>query len=200
VTLDRYRPSLPRLLRPLIRTAIRTGLTPNRSSLLAFFSAAIGGLCFTRWLLLPALVAVALNAIFDALDGEIARDLGIDSPRGDVLDHVLDRYADIFLITGILVAGPVPWEVGLFGLTGVLMASYLGTQAQAVGVGRYYGGLIGRADRLVLMIIATGLDIAPLPRPVGLPYLGWLLLLFGILGHITAVQRFVFIWRQLVRD
>ena len=41
----------------------------------------------------------------------------------------------------------VPWQIGVFALTGVLMSSYLGTQAQAVGVGRYYGGILGRADR-----------------------------------------------------
>ncbi len=43
----------------------------------------------------------------------------------------------------------VSWQIGVFALTGVLMASYLGTQAQAVGVGRYYGGLLGRSDRSV---------------------------------------------------
>jgi len=200
MTLDRYRSSLPRLIHPLISTAARIGLTPNGSTMLAFVFAVVSGICFARWWLLPAVVAVALNAVFDALDGAIAREQGIDSAQGDLLDHVLDRYADIILITGILLAGPVPWEAGLFALTGVLMASYLGTQAQAVGVGRYYGGLLGRADRLVLLVIAGGLDAAGIHRPLGIPFLGWVLLLFGLFGHLTAVQRFVFIWRQLVRD
>lgn len=197
MTLDRYRSTLPRLLHPLVSGATRIGLTPNGCTMLAFVFAVLSGICFARWWLLPAVVAVALNAVFDALDGAIAREQGIDSVQGDLLDHVLDRYADIILITGILLAGPVPWEAGIFALTGVLMASYLGTQAQAVGVGRYYGGLLGRADRLVLLVIAGGLDAAGIPWPLGLPFLGWVLLLFGLFGHVTAVQRFVYIWRRL---
>jgi archaetidylinositol phosphate synthase len=69
------------------------------------------------------------------MDGAVAREMKIQSRRGDFLDHAVDRYADIFIITGIFAGGLVPWQIGVFALTGVLMASYLGTQAQAVGVG-----------------------------------------------------------------
>ena len=80
--------------------------------------------------------------------------MNIEGPKGDFLDHVVDRYADIFIITGIIGGGNSGWLIGIFALTGVLMSSYLGTQAQAVGVGRYYGGLLGRADRLLLIMVA----------------------------------------------
>jgi archaetidylinositol phosphate synthase len=77
------------------------------------------------------------------------------------------------------------------------MSSYLGTQAQAVGVGRYYGGILGRADRLVLIIIAGALTVL-LPETIyGMNFLGWLLVIFGIFGHYTALQRFVHVWRQI---
>ena len=142
-------------------------------------------------------VMVALNAVFDALDGALARDMGIASPRGDFLDHVIDRYADIFIITGIFAGGAAPWPIGVFALTGVLMSSYLGTQAQAVGVGRYYGGILGRADRLLLIIIAGVLTILIPGEIYGLNYLGWLLVIFGIFGHYTAFQRFVHVWRNI---
>ena len=144
-----------------------------------------------------AIFLVALNALFDALDGAVARQMQLASPRGDFLDHVLDRYADIFIITGIFAGGAAPWIIGVFGLTGVLMSSYLGTQAQAVGVGRYYGGTLGRADRLVL-IVAAGLLTIGLPAGLfGLSFLGWLLLVFGVFGHSTAVQRFFYVWGRV---
>jgi archaetidylinositol phosphate synthase len=77
------------------------------------------------------------------------------------------------------------------------MSSYLGTQAQAVGVGRYYGGLLGRADRLVLIMAVGIIDlIAPLSF-YGLGWFGWLLVLFGIFGHITAFQRFAYVWAKV---
>ena len=77
------------------------------------------------------------------------------------------------------------------------MSSYLGTQAQAVGVGRYYGGLLGRADRLVLIMVVGIIDlIAPITF-YWLGWFGWLLLLFGIFGHITAIQRFAYVWAKV---
>ena len=89
---------------------------------------------------------VAINAVFDAIDGALARELKVASLRGDFIDHVSDRYADIVIITGIFAGGAASWEIGVFALTGVLMSSYMGTQAQALGVGRYYGGVLGGAD------------------------------------------------------
>jgi archaetidylinositol phosphate synthase len=143
------------------------------------------------------IIAVAVTAFCDMMDGAVAREMKIQSLRGDFLDHAVDRYADIFIICGLFAGGLVPWPVGVFALTGVLMSSYLGTQAQAVGVGRFYGGLLGRADRLVLIMV---FGIIGLIYPVtfyGLTWLGWLMLLFGFFGHITAFQRFAHVWANV---
>jgi archaetidylinositol phosphate synthase len=66
-----------------------------------------------------------------------------------------------------------------------------------VGVGRYYGGILGRADRLV-MILVVGIASLLYPSPiVGLTLLGWMLVLFGLFGHITALQRFAYVWAKV---
>ncbi|KUG19796.1 cdp-diacylglycerol--glycerol-3-phosphate 3-phosphatidyltransferase [hydrocarbon metagenome] len=182
---------------PLIAISRRLGMTPNCSSLISFVFSAAAGVAFYFGGIALGVLMVAFNALFDALDGALARDLGIASLRGDFLDHVIDRYADIFIITGIFAGGAAPWQIGVFALTGVLMSSYLGTQAQAVGVGRNYGGILGRADRLMLIILAGALTILIPGTLLGLTYLGWLLVIFGIFGHYTALQRFVHTWRQI---
>jgi Phosphatidylglycerophosphate synthase len=197
MTLDRLRPYTAVLLRPFTDLSQRAGLTPNVYSVLSFLAAIAAGYAFYTGYLAAALILVFANAFSDALDGTLARALGKAGLRGDFLDHVIDRYADIFIITGIFANGAIPWPVGVFGLTGVLMASYMGTQAQAVGVGRYYGGLLGRADRLVLILGAGILDLLAVGHPYSLPYLGWLLLIFGALGHTTAIQRFLHVWRRM---
>lgn len=197
MTLDRYRPLTGDLLRPLVRLCIRAGIHADVFSALAFLAAVAAGVAFYRGLLVLALLCVFLNALCDALDGALARAMKTASLRGDVLDHVLDRYADIFIITGIFAGGAVTWPVGVFALTGVLMSSYMGTQAQAVGIGRYYGGILGRADRLVLILIAGLLDVLSVPQLLSLTFLGWLLLIFGLLGHYTAIQRFAHIWKKM---
>jgi archaetidylinositol phosphate synthase len=197
MTLDQFRPHAGRLLRPLAGLCIRAGLTPNSFSVMAFIASVAAGFGFLAGEVAAATVLVAVNALFDSLDGIMAREMQLASTRGDFLDHVLDRYADIFIITGIFAGGAAPWFVGVFGLTGVLMSSYLGTQAQAVGVGRYYGGTLGRADRLVLIVLA-GLLTLWMPAGVsGITFLGWLLVVFGVFGHATAIQRFFYVWGRI---
>ena len=197
MTLDQFRPQVQGIIQPVVNLMRKIGVTPNGLSLASFFVSALAGIAFYAGGVVLGVVMVALNAVFDALDGALALDLGIAGRRGGFLDHVIDRYADIFIITGIFAGGAASWPIGVFALTGVLMSSYLGTQAQAVGVGRFYGGILGRADRLVLIIIAGVLTILIPGEIYGLNYLGWLLVIFGILGHYTALQRFAHVWRQI---
>jgi archaetidylinositol phosphate synthase len=182
---------------PLVSVAIRCRLTPNFFTIAALIASAGAGAFFFLRLELWGIVAVGLNALCDGMDGAVARELKIQSRRGDFLDHAVDRYADIFIITGIFAGGLVPWQIGVFALTGVLMASYLGTQAQAVGVGRYYGGILGRADRLVMILVVGIIELLIPMSFYGLSWFGWMLLLFGVFGHITAFQRFAYVWAKV---
>jgi archaetidylinositol phosphate synthase len=199
MTLDQLRPVANRVLDPLVSAADAVGLTPDRVSVIAFgFAAAAGGafyLATPLWYVAGALF-VFVNGWLDLLDGALAREQGVDSRGGDLLDHVLDRYADIVLIAG-LAAGVDRYALGLAAVTGVLMTSYLGTQIQAVGLGREYGGLVGRADRLALVGV-TGVAAAVVPgRLGGLTVVGWLLVLLTVVGHLTALQRFWGAWSDL---
>lgn len=197
MTLEVLRPHMNEIMAPFISLAKKVGLSPNNLTVGALVTAAVAGIFFFLGNVLAGTLFVALNALLDGLDGALARAENIQSIKGDLLDHVVDRYADIFIITGIFAGGFASWPVGVLALTGVLMSSYLGTQAQAVGVGRYYGGVLGRADRLVLILCAGLLTLA-FPSPFfGLSILGWLLLVFGVMGHITAAQRFIYVWRQM---
>ncbi len=197
MTLDQFRPQMQGIIQPMVDLIRKIGVTPNGLTIASFLVSALAGIAFYAGGVVLGTVMVAFNAVFDALDGALARDMGIAGLRGDFLDHVIDRYADIFIITGIFAGGASPWPIGVFALTGVLMSSYLGTQAQAVGVGRFYGGILGRADRLVLIIIAGVLTVLIPGEIYGLNYLGWLLVIFGIFGHYTAFQRFAHVWRQI---
>jgi archaetidylinositol phosphate synthase len=201
MTLDQYRSHAKVYFDPLVGIAIRCRLTPNFFTIAALAASAAAGMLFFLRLEIWGIIAVALNAFCDAMDGAVAREMKAQSKRGDFLDHAVDRYADIFIITGIFAGGMVPWQIGVLALTGVLMSSYLGTQAQAVGVGRYYGGLLGRADRLVLIMVVGIVDLLfPMNWYVlgfSLSWFGWLFVLFGIFGHITAFQRFAYVWAKV---
>jgi archaetidylinositol phosphate synthase len=201
MTLDRFRSVAGRLIVPFVSGAARLGLTPNAVSTLAFAVAVAAGGAFyfaqgTPALYLVGAVLVFVNGLLDLLDGALARELGTASKAGDLLDHVLDRYADIVIIVG-LAGGVGDWRLGIAAVTGVLMTSYLGTQAQAVGIDRVYGGLLGRADRLVLVGVVA-LVASFLPDALGaFSTVGWLLVVFAIVGHLTAIQRFYYSMQSL---
>ena len=200
MTLDKYRSVADRLLGPWVTAAARLGLSPDQVSVIAFGVAVAAGGAFavgTATFYVVGAVCVFLNGWLDLVDGALARRLDVASDGGDLLDHVLDRYADIAIIAGFT-AGVDAYALGFLAVTGVLMTSYMGTQIQAVGIGREYGGLLGRADRLALMgVVGLAAAVYPAPLVAGYSVVGLLLALFAAVGHLTAVQRFLGAWRDL---
>ncbi len=155
---ERVRPYVDRLARPFL------GWEPDRLSYAALTAAVVAGAVAAgvRWttplLFLAVSGLIFLAGVFDVLDGHVARARGRASPRGDFLDHVLDRYADVAILIGLAVSSYVDPLLALLALVSLLLTSYMGTQAQAVGQGRMYSGLLSRADRLVVLALATFLE------------------------------------------
>ncbi len=167
----------------------------------------LAGLFFTwepEHFLLLAAAMVGMNGLLDALDGKVARLAAKESKRGDFVDHVIDRYADVFILAGIALSPYCSIFTGLFAVIGVMLASYMGTQAQALGLRREYRGILGRADRLVLLIIVpivqyalVSLDVSEATDLLGYSLIGWMMIWFGLAGNVTALQRAHTIWKSL---
>lgn len=201
---DRVGPYLSRLATAFL------GWTPAQLTGVAFgLSVAAGGLAaLVRWttplLFLAVAALIFTSGVFDALDGEVARRTHRASRRGDFLDHVLDRYSDVAIVLGIAASGYVDPTVALLALVTLLLVSYLGTQGQALGVGRVYSGLLGRADRMLVLTLAAFLEFdlslpwpwaptAPLSRIqlAGLSFtvLDIAMVYFVVAGQVTAIMR-----------
>ncbi len=106
------------------------------------------------WRLIGAFALLFIAAELDALDGAVARAYDKVSKYGDWLDHTIDRLVDLSLLIAIGINTAwisVHW-LGWAAATMTLLGSYMGTQAQSVGLGRNYGGF-SRADRLVTTFI-----------------------------------------------
>ena len=168
---------------------------PNTITLISFGLASLAGLAYYFDLLLLSFLFLFLSALMDAVDGKVARTKGIASRRGDFLDHALDRYSDTAILLGIMFSHYATLWIGVLALTGVYLTSYLGTQAQAVGLKRIYGGILGRADRLVILIIL------PIVQFFWWGYYfsvtDWVMILFAVLGYTTSIQRFISAWKML---
>ena len=137
---------------------------------------------------------IFFSGVMDLLDGELARRRETESSQGDLIDHVLDRYSDMMVIGGLAI-GIEQYLIGFVAMSGAFMTSYVGTQIQAVGFDRTYSGILVRADRFILIFIA--IIINEILGPIG-PYnlIVLLLVVIGIVGHLTALQRFFGVWRE----
>ena len=199
MVVDDYRDFGTKILMPLARSM---PLGPMGISLVSLITAIAAGYSFymadldeKHWLLIGALM-VFLTAVFDALDGIVARTREIASRRGDLVDHTLDRVADIIIVGGIALGSLVDITLGFAAIIGILMLSYMGTQAQAVGAGREYAGLLGRADRLVVLIMV------PIIQYFSDGYQEWNYMTlmcygFAIICTASAIYRFNRIWAEL---
>lgn len=157
----------------------------------------------SEWLLLAAIM-VLVSGFFDALDGKVARISSKASKRGDFVDHVIDRYSDAIILGAIAVSSRCEISFGLFAVIGVLLASYMGTQAQALGLGREYRGILGRADRIAVLVIISIIQYALEAGDSSFAWdifdytlMSWMMVYFGLAGNITALQRARVIWKSL---
>jgi archaetidylinositol phosphate synthase len=203
MVLDNQRKNVDPILNSIAKRFIK--VNPNVLSWISLLFAFLAGLFFyisepnlelNNFYLYYAVIFVFLNGLFDAIDGKVAKLTKKASKRGDFLDHALDRFADVFMVGGLALS---PWcrypSIGLLAIVGMLLTSYMGTQAQAVGHKRNYSGLLGRADRLALLMVAPIIQhillyYTSFKLPLELFLLEWILIYFAVVGNITAVQRF----------
>jgi len=180
-----------------------TSINPDVLTWFALLFSVVAGVFFyfsnpatelQNYFLFFAVLFVFLNGLFDAIDGKVAKLTNKATARGDFLDHALDRYADVFMVGALALS---PWcrpPIGLLAIIGVLLTSYMGTQAQAIGFKRDYSGLLGRADRLALLIVFPLIQHIALSSSLQLPWnttiIEWVLIYFAVVGNITAIQRF----------
>lgn len=211
MVLDKHRADAEFTLAPVAKRFIN--VNPNTISWLGLIMAAVSGvLLYFSWnhhiLLVPAAVAVIVSGYFDALDGKIAKLAGKCSKKGDYLDHVFDRYADMFMIGAIAISGWCNTYIGLLAVVGVLLTSYMGTQAQAIGAKRLYDGLLGRADRVVLCFlfpiiqaIACALGYSHIEiADFSISWMEIMMIYFAVLGNLTAIQRGIITWHNLCEE
>jgi archaetidylinositol phosphate synthase len=201
MVLDRTRGRVDPLLTVIAKRF--TFVNPNFLTWFALlFSAIAGGFFYFsnpatelhNYFLFFAALFVFLNGLFDAIDGKVAKLTNKATRRGDFLDHALDRYADVFMVGALALSSWCRPPIGLLAIIGVLMTSYMGTQAQAIGYKRDYSGLLGRADRLALLIVFPLIQHIALRSsfqlPLNISILELVLMYFAVVGNITAIQRF----------
>jgi len=203
------RPRFIGYLEPVADLFVRLRITPNQISLL---SLAAGILCavlfFERQFLLGAL-ALLLSAIFDLIDGSVARKTGAHTNFGAVFDWIVDKYVDALALLGIGLAGiaivsqylPVPpiadFGIVTFAIIGSLMNTFIKPVVYAeIGYKEKVEGKIddplegvgffGRPETFLVLILGgvTGFIWAAV-------------IIIAVCTNLSALQRIMYLYRTL---
>ena len=137
------------------------------------------------WLLVAAVVLLAVNWFGDSLDGTVARVRHHERPRyGFYVDHVLDAVGIAFLFGGLVFGGYMSPAIG----AGFLLAYYLLTieialATHSVGVFRISYWKFGPTELRILVAVGT----LQLLRSEFVSLFGYRMLLFDIGGAVAIV-------------
>ena len=178
---------------PVGGTLAKTGISPNFITFLSLLFAMVSGYAYSMHFPLGGVFMIILTGILDMLDGAVARAAGKITKFGATFDHVLDRYAELFIVFGMVFGGYISWVLGFFALFGMLMASFTRAKAESVGgLASVTVGIAERQEKLLILILGSFLVwIFPFSE-----VLNYAAILVGVLSHITVAQRLHFTWIQ----
>ena len=173
------------------KLAHSVGLTPNHISGIGVLSSIISALLYLNAKAIPSLLVAATifllaSGFCDALDGALARIYGETTVFGGFLDSLLDRYVDAVVLGGIILGELCDLSWGLAALIGSLLVSYVRARAEAAGVKMETVGIAERAERLIILAVASLLSV------LWLETLGWSIVLLAILTNLTVLQRVIY--------
>jgi CDP-diacylglycerol--glycerol-3-phosphate 3-phosphatidyltransferase len=191
-----------RLIDPVANWLVKHGIHPNTITVIGTLCTLVGGIIYATGHIRTGGWFLGLTALFDVLDGTVARRSNTSSTFGAFLDSTLDRLADGFVLGGLTVFyatsrlhGSVPMLiVALMGLVGAFLTSYTRARAEALGLDAKIG-FLQRPERVVLLSAPQAF--------FGLVFNGWVLALITIIltvtAWITVVQRVAFVYTATTR-
>ncbi len=176
----------------------RMGITPDAITIVGTVGATAAALIFfTQGWWFTGTMLIWGFVMLDVLDGAVARASGQTTKFGAVLDSTGDRIADAAVFGSIgwyFARHDQPWMLAAALLCLVLgsLTSYIRARAEAAGLTATVG-IAERADRLIIVLVGTGLSGDHLRVPYVQAVALWVLV---AASAITVVQRMVTVWQQ----
>ncbi|MCX4630893.1 phosphatidylinositol phosphate synthase [Streptomyces sp. NBC_01443] len=204
--LNKYaRAFFTRVLTPFAAFLLRRGVSPDAVTLIGTAGVVAGALVFfPRGEFFWGTITITLFVFSDLVDGNMARQAGVSSRWGAFLDSTLDRVADAAIFGGLALwyAGNgndnVLCAVAIFCLASGQVVSYTKARGESIGLPVAVNGLIERAERLVISLVAaglSGLETFGAPSWIGvlLPIALWVVAVGSL---VTLIQRVVTVRRE----
>ena len=188
-----------RVIDPVANWLVRRGIHPNTITAVGTLCTLAGGIIYGTGHIRTGGFFLSATALFDVLDGTVARRSNKSSTFGAFLDSTLDRLADGALLGGLAVfyaLNPVHHNVPMLvvclaGLIGAFLTSYIRARAESLGVDAKVG-LVQRPERFVLLSAPQAIFGLVLNGFV----LGLIIVFLTVTAWITVVQRMRFVYQQ----
>lgn len=200
--MERFRAFWTKVISPIAHLLIRLGVSADVVTLVGTIGLSAGALVFFPQGMLLTGVLVATAFVFsDLIDGYMARSQGKSSKFGAFLDSTLDRIGDgaIFIGLALYFAGPGDSTLYLVLCLVCLLMGAVTSYARAKAEGLGYEAKVGiaeRADRLVAILVMTGLS-AIFDLPILLYVVLWAL---AIASTVTVAQRIWVVRKQALAE
>lgn len=193
--MTRFRKDYEKWSIPLGKISVSIGMKPDFWTAISILSGIASGILFGYKYLWWGLLLMLVMIFTDILDGATARAGNLASPYGGVLDHTIDRYAEFFLVGGLMAGGYISPIIALFVASGMIMASYVRAAAESIGgLENCVVGMAGRQEKFILMIIGILLFGVGQNTLAQIP-----IILIGVISHITAIQRLAYSIKHSVK-
>ena len=187
-----------KLFTPLARLFLKLGISPDVVTIVGTIGVCVGALAFyPRHEFFWGTIVVVVFVFSDTVDGVMARLSDRSSKWGAYLDSTLDRVGDSAIFGGLVLwyagDGGTPYLAAL-ALACLILGSVVSyAKARAEGLGMTANvGIAERAERLVVVLAATGLVGLGVPEVL----LTVVLALLALASLITVVQRMLEVRRQ----
>jgi CDP-diacylglycerol--glycerol-3-phosphate 3-phosphatidyltransferase/CDP-diacylglycerol--inositol 3-phosphatidyltransferase len=195
---EHLRAYFTRLITPVARLLLRLGISPDAVTVVGTLGVVAAALWFfPRGQLFVGVLVITAFVFSDMLDGTMARLSGRTSDWGAFLDSTLDRMGDSAIFGGLVlyfawvVDSDVLAALALYTLVTGWLTSYTRARAESLGY-EAKEGIATRADRLVAILVATGLSDL-LAVPLLLQVVLWAL---AAASTATVLQRILTVRRQ----
>lgn len=201
--LNKYaRAFFTKLFTPIARLLTGMGISPDVVTTIGTLGVCVGALAFyPRGEFLVGTLVITAFVFFDTLDGIMARMNSRSTRWGAFLDSTLDRIADAAIFSGLVLwyAGNGDnWLMAGLALACLILGmvvSYARARAEGLGMTANVG-IAERAERLVLVLVATGFVGLGAPELL----LKVVLALLAVASLVTVVQRMLEVRRQTLVD
>jgi len=187
--LERYfKKSSETFAKPFIKILTLLNVKPNTVSIAGLLVIILGSYFFYLGNLQFGIILIFLGSAIDGLDGPYAREVGLQTEKGAILDSLIDRIGEL-IIWSVVGISYTSNDLQLLTIFAIIVSSNLIPYMRAKS--EFYGlsnkkGIAARPERVIFAVLFMFFNFNFI-----------FVYIFAFITWITALQRFIYLYNYL---